>query len=83
MNINQNMQNVQNKYCVPVEYVSKHYVKVMTTTLKLASFVEIYLGWNFMEISWRIYFCGLAAFVYLPLIYFHGWRYIQNVSAVR
>ena len=43
MNINQNMQNVPNKYCVPVEYVSKHYVKVMTTTLKLASFVEIYL----------------------------------------
>ena len=43
MNINQNMQNVQNKYCVPAGYASKHYVKVMTTTLKLASFVEIYL----------------------------------------
>ena len=40
--INQNMQNLQNKYCELVVYVAKHYVRVMTTTVKLASFVEIY-----------------------------------------
>ena len=42
------MQNLQNKYCEPIIYVAKHYVTVMTTTVKLASFVEIYfLGWIF------------------------------------
>ena len=40
--INQNMQNLQNKYCEPVVYVAKHYLRVMTTTVKLASFVEMY-----------------------------------------
>ena len=40
--INQNMQNLQNKYCEPVVYVAKHYVTVMTTTVKLAPFVKIY-----------------------------------------
>ena len=40
--INKNMQNLQNKYCEPVVYAAKHYVRVMTTTIKLSSFMEIY-----------------------------------------
>ena len=40
--INQNMQNLENKYCEPVVYVVKHYVRGVTNTIKLASFVEIY-----------------------------------------
>ena len=40
--INQNMHNLQNKYCEPVVYVAKHYVRVMTATVKLTSFVEAY-----------------------------------------
>ena len=33
---------LHNKYCEPVVYVAKHYVRVMATTVKLAPFVEIY-----------------------------------------
>ena len=40
--VNQNMQNLQDKYCEPVVYVTKHSVEVMRTTLKLASFMGIY-----------------------------------------
>ena len=41
------MQNLQNKYSEPVVYVAK-LVRVMTITVKLVSFVEIYfLGWIF------------------------------------
>ena len=46
--INQNMKNLQNKYWEPVVYVVKHYVRDITTTVKVAFFVEIYfLGWIF------------------------------------
>ena len=40
--VNQNMQNLHNKYCESVVYVIKHTVRAMTTTVKLAAFVEIY-----------------------------------------
>ena len=40
--INQNMQNLQNKYCELVVYEAKHYVKVTTTIVKQAPFVEIF-----------------------------------------
>ena len=56
--INQNMHNLQNKYCEPVVYVAKHYVRVMTATVKLTSFVETFSWLNFSSISWRIDFCG-------------------------
>ena len=39
---NQNMQNLQNKYCEQVVCITIHYVKVMAITAKLASFTEIY-----------------------------------------
>ena len=40
--MNENMENLQNKYCEPVVYLAKHNVRVMTTTVKLVSFVKIY-----------------------------------------
>ena len=44
--INQNMQNLQNKFCEPLVFIAKDYVRVMWTTTKVASFVKIYfLGW--------------------------------------
>ena len=42
MYVNQNMQNLQNKYCEQVVYVTEHSLRVMTTTVKPASFVQIY-----------------------------------------
>ena len=36
------MKNLQNKYWEPVVYVVKHYVRDITTTVKVAFFVEIY-----------------------------------------
>ena len=49
------MQNLQNKYCELVPYVIKSSVGFMTTTVKLASFVEIYFfGWIFQAYR-RVY----------------------------
>ena len=31
------MQNLQNKYCEPLVYVAKDYVRVMTTTVKITA----------------------------------------------
>ena len=54
--INQNMQNLQNKYCEPAVYIAKHYVRVMTTTVKLAPFVEyIFLDEFFNHIGKNIF----------------------------
>ena len=47
--VNQSMHNLQDKYCEPVAYVAKHYVRVMTTTVKLASFVKIYFLGQFFQ----------------------------------
>ena len=81
------MQNIQDKYCEPVVYVTKHSVEVMRTTVKLASFVGIYfLGWIFQV------YCGEYIFVdkqpwyiwheFIFTVLFHG-EHIQYISAVR